>query len=194
MSVNSVRRICMKSNHNHGNMCYIEICESVTVVSTWRTINEMKLSRKVNLIPVGDYGVTCDDLFNQFVVWTTIAEQIVKNRNQYEQIDSSTQKHNFVTLEIKIKVIHLIMKKENAKEVWLICKTDRKTAKKIFKNRGKLFNLENVGALLVWDVQCMWNYSYWSWSCRFYKLCTIETSICQEKSSTGVYLTSCNQF
>ena len=101
---------------------------------SFRTLNQIKLSEKLNLIRLADDGVTYSDLFNQFAVSTCTVDQIVKNRNDYEHVDSSVQKRNFATLETKIKVIHLIMKKKNASEVGQICRIDRKSAKNIFNN------------------------------------------------------------
>ena len=112
----------------------------------FRTLNQIKLSEKLNLIRLADDGVTYSDLSNQFAVSTCTVDQIVKNRNEYEHVDSSVQKRNFVTLETKIKVIHLMTKKKNASEVGRICKIDRKTAKNIFKNRDKWVDLEKSGA------------------------------------------------
>ena len=87
------------------------------------------------------------DLYHQFAVSTTIAEQIVKNRNQYEQIESSRQKHDFVTLETKIKVIHLMVKKKNASEVGRICKLTAKQQTIFFTNHEKWFNRKIPGPL-----------------------------------------------
>ena len=112
----------------------------------FRILNQIKLSEKLNLIRLADDGVTYSDLSNQFAVSTCAVDQIVKNRNEYEQVDSSVQKRNFATLETKIKVIHLMMKKKNANEVGRICKIDRKRAKTIFNNRDKWVNLEKSGA------------------------------------------------
>ena len=77
-----------------------------------------------------------------------VSTQIVKNRNEYEHIDSSVLKRNFVTLGTKVKVIHLVMKKKYACEVGRICKIDHKTAKNIFNNSDKWVCLENPGTPL----------------------------------------------
>ena len=105
-----------------------------------RTINEMRLSEKLNPIRLADGGVTYSDLPNQVAISYTIAGQIVNNRSQYKKIDSSTEKLNFVTLKTKIKLMRLKMKKKNAREVGRICKIDRKTAKYALINREKWFN------------------------------------------------------
>ena len=53
-------------------------------------------------------------------------EKIVKDINQHEQIDSSTQKRKFITLEIKIKRMNLMMREKNNSKVGGICKIDPK--------------------------------------------------------------------
>ena len=140
MSVNSVIHLNIyinlsirDDNHNmDDSLCF-------------RTLKQIKLGEKLNLIRLADDGVIYSDLSNQFAVLTCTVDQIVKNRNKYEQVGSSVQKRSFVTLETKIKVIHFMMKKKNASEVGQICKIDRKTAKNIFNNRDKWVNLEISG-------------------------------------------------
>ena len=110
----------------------------------FRTINEIKLSEKLNLIGFTDEIATYSDLSNKFAVPTAAVEQILETRNQSEPIDSSTQKRNFVSLETKIKVMNLMMKKKNVCEVGRICKIDCRTAKNFF-NPEKLINLRKSG-------------------------------------------------
>lgn len=72
----------MESNHNHINVLYRDLqiwdCSHNVIDSlSFRTINEMNLSEKHNLIRLAGEGVTYFDLSNQFVVSIMIAEKIV---------------------------------------------------------------------------------------------------------------------
>lgn len=118
----------------------------------FRSPNEIRLSEKLNLIRLTDDGVPLSDLSNQFAISKAIVVQILKNRDQCEQIEVSPQNWNSVTLETKIKVIHLIIKKKNPSEVGRIWKIDRKIAKNNIKNNEKWIKLENSGDEM--EVRC----------------------------------------
>lgn len=65
----------------------------------------MKLSKGLNMIRLAEVGATYSDFSDQFVVSTAIVQQILKNRNHYEQIYSSMGDSKFITLGTKIKRI-----------------------------------------------------------------------------------------
>lgn len=111
----------------------------------FHAIKEIELNEKLNLIRLPDDGLTYSELYTQFDVSNSIVELIVKNNSQYEHNEPSNQKRNFSTLQTKIIVIHLLMKKSNANEAEIIREISRKIAKPVLINHEKWVDLEESG-------------------------------------------------